>query len=125
MELAGGAVSGGAVSGGDPPPAGALSGCDAHAAYSHVTEDNFFEYLHDSGDIFEPGYDAQTDADAQRGARRHVAAAAGLSALSSEPNCRTDKLAALTVSPPAFLPPVVCPNRTVLGRPRPAAARLG
>jgi len=46
---------------------GAVSGCDAHSAYQNLDEMNFFGYLFDEGDIFQPGYDAFADTDPQQG----------------------------------------------------------
>ena len=46
---------------------GAVSGCDAHSAYERVDEQNFFAYIFDTGEIFDPSYCATEDEDPQRG----------------------------------------------------------
>ena len=46
---------------------GAVSGCDAHSAYRHLNEENFYSYLFDEGDMFVPGYDPFADDNPQQG----------------------------------------------------------
>jgi hypothetical protein len=48
---------------------GAVSGCDAHSAWQRgtLTEENFIDYMFDTGEIFAGDYEPRTDTDPQSG----------------------------------------------------------